>query len=83
MPEQLWFTKILNHAFAGLATSFLRSLHIEPKYPQAPITNAFAMELLVFVFLIALFTMVRSRLSVDRRLSSLSVRHRLQLQRGH
>ena len=66
MPEQLWFTKILNHAFAGLVTSFLRSLHIEPKYPQAPITNAFAMELLVFVFLIALFTMVRSRLSVDR-----------------
>jgi len=66
MPEQLWFTAILNHLFAGPVTAFLRTvLHIEPKHPAYPITNAFAMELLVFGFLLALFLLVRSRLSVD------------------
>jgi F-type H+-transporting ATPase subunit a len=65
MPEQLWFTEILNRLFAGPATAFLRMLHIEPKYAQAPISNSFAMELLVFGFLLIVFLLVRSRLSVD------------------
>ncbi|HME35632.1 MAG TPA: F0F1 ATP synthase subunit A [Candidatus Sulfotelmatobacter sp.] len=65
MPEQLWFTEILNRLFASPVTAFLRTLHIEPKYPQAPITNSLAMELLVFVFLLTLFLLVRSRLSVE------------------
>src|SRR5579862_1603623 len=65
MPEQLWFTQILNHLFAGPTTAFLRMLHVEPKYPQAPIPNSFSMELLVFFFLLAIFLIVRSRLSVD------------------
>src|ERR1700730_11992382 len=63
--EQLWFTKILNHLFAGTVTAFLRALHIEPHRPQAPISNSFAMELLVFAFLLILFLIVRSRLSVE------------------
>jgi F-type H+-transporting ATPase subunit a len=63
--EQLWFTKILNHLFSAPVTSFLRTLHIEPKYPQAPISNSFAMELLVFAFLLTLFLLLRSRLSVE------------------
>jgi F-type H+-transporting ATPase subunit a len=66
MPEQLWVTEILNRLFAGPVTSLLRALHIEPKYPAAPIPNSLAMELLVFAFLLMLFVMVRSRLSVDR-----------------
>ena len=65
MPEQLWFTEILNHLFAGPVTGLLRALHIEPHHPQAPITNTVAMELLVFVFLVVLFGLVRSRLSVE------------------
>jgi len=65
MPEQLWFTEILNHLFASPVTGLLRVLHINPAYPQAPISNAVAMELLVFLFLVALFVMVRARLSVD------------------
>jgi len=65
MPEQLWFTEVLNHLLAGPVTAFLRMLHIEPKYPSAPITNSFAMELLVFIFLLVLFLLVRSRLSVE------------------
>jgi F-type H+-transporting ATPase subunit a len=65
MPEQLWFTHILNQLFAGPATAFLRMLHIEPKHPSAPITNSFSMELLVFIFLIVIFLLLRSRLSVE------------------
>jgi len=66
MPEQLWFTEILNHLFASPVTGLLRVLHIDPEYPQAPITNSVAMQLLVFLFLVALFLLVRSRLSVDK-----------------
>ena len=65
MPEQLWFTALLNHLFASPVTAFLRSLHIEPKHAEKPISNSFAMELLVFLILIALFFLLRSRLSVD------------------
>jgi len=65
MPEQLWFTAILNRLFAGPVTAFLHLVHIEPKHAEAPITNSFAMEVLVFGFLVTLFFLVRSRLSVD------------------
>jgi F-type H+-transporting ATPase subunit a len=65
MPEQLWFTGILNHLFAGPVTGLLQALHIHPEHPQAPITNAVAMQLLVFLFLVAVFALVRTRLSVD------------------
>jgi F-type H+-transporting ATPase subunit a len=66
MPEQLWFTAILNRLFAAPVTALLQALHIEPRHPQAPIPNSLAMELLVFAFLLVLFLMIRSRLSVDR-----------------
>lgn len=65
MPEQLWFTKILNALFGGPVTSLLRAVHIEPKYPTQPIPNSFSMELLVFFFLLAVFLILRSRLSVE------------------
>lgn len=65
MPEQLFFTKLLNGLFAGPVTHLLRGLHIEPQYPQAPITNALSMEVLVVGFLLLLFIIVRSRLSVE------------------
>jgi len=66
MPEQLWFTEILNHLLAGPVTALLRAIGIEPKHPTAPIPNSFAMEFLVFAFLLVLFLLVRARLSVDR-----------------
>jgi F-type H+-transporting ATPase subunit a len=65
MPEQLWFTEILNRLLAGPVTGFLRALHLEPNHPEAPIPNSLAMELLVFFFLVAVFFLLRSRLSVD------------------
>jgi F-type H+-transporting ATPase subunit a len=66
MPEQLWFTEFLNHLFANPVTGLLRTLHIEPQYPQAPISNPVAMQLLVFLFLVLVFFLVRSSLSVDK-----------------
>ena len=65
MPEQLWFTEILNRLFAGPVNAFLALLGLHAKHPQAPLTNSFAMELLVFAFLLVVFLLVRSRLSVD------------------
>src|SRR5947208_2022101 len=66
MPEELLFTKFLNHALAGPVTAMLRALHIEPMFPQAPIPNSVAMEVLVFIFLIIFFAAVRASLSVDK-----------------
>lgn len=65
MPEQLWFTALLNHLLAGRVDAMLRALGIPPAYPQAPISNAVAMQILVTAFLILFFILVRSRLSVD------------------
>jgi F-type H+-transporting ATPase subunit a len=66
MPEQLWITALLNHWFAGPANAVLGPLGLHAKFPSAPISNAFAMELLVFGLLIAFFLLVRASLSVDR-----------------
>jgi F-type H+-transporting ATPase subunit a len=66
MPEQLWITELLNHVLAGPVTALLRAVHVEPQYPQAPITNAVAMQIVVVIFLAIVFLIVRSRLSVDR-----------------
>ena len=65
MPEQLLFTRFLNHWFADPVTALLAALHLHPEYPQAPITNAVAMEVLVVGFLLVVFIMVRSSLSVE------------------
>ncbi len=65
MPEQLWFTALLNRLLAGVVTPFLQALHVPPKHLTAPISNSFAMELLVFFFLLIVFLLLRSRLSVD------------------
>src|SRR5258708_38461285 len=65
MPEQLWFNEILNRLLAGPVTAFLRVIHIEPKHAEQPISNSFAMELLVLSILVGLFFLLRSRMSVD------------------
>ena len=65
MPTQLLFTRFLNHFFARPVDGLLAALHIAPAYPRAPITNANAMELLVFLILIAYFLVVRASLSVE------------------
>ena len=66
MPTQTLFTQFLNQHFGAFTTSFLQALHVQPKYPQAPMTDAFAMELLVFAVLVAYFVVVRLTLSVEK-----------------
>lgn len=65
MPEQLWFTKFLNHYFGGMITGLLHHLGVEPAHAAAPISNTVAMEVLVVLLLIAFFLAVRGRLSVE------------------
>ncbi len=64
--EQLAFTALLNRLFGAPVQALLQALHIHSKDPAAPISNSFAMELLVVVLLTIFFITVRSRLSVER-----------------
>jgi F-type H+-transporting ATPase subunit a len=66
MPLQLPFTAFLNHHFAGVANAVLALLHVHPKYPQQPIDNIFAMEIVVALLLLVFFAAVRITLSVDK-----------------
>jgi F-type H+-transporting ATPase subunit a len=75
--EQLFFTRFLNHYFGGFAARILsglgahslaageKSQYFFSYNPAAPISNFFAMEILVVAVLIVLFVWARSRISVD------------------
>jgi F-type H+-transporting ATPase subunit a len=63
--EQLAFTQFLNHLFGGPVLALLQALHIAVKRPARPISDSFAMETLVFLFLTLFFLATRMRLSVD------------------
>src|SRR6202158_2940412 len=64
--EQLAFTALLNRLFGAPVLALLQALHIHPKHPATPISNSFAMELLVVLLLTIFFIAVRTRLSVER-----------------
>lgn len=66
MPTQLFFTSILNNLFAAPVDRLLALVHVTPQYPQAPITNTFVMELMVFFAMLAYFVAVRVTLSVEK-----------------
>ncbi len=65
MEPELWITSIFNHALAAPASAFLSALHIshDPAHPWA---DWFICEVLVVLFIVALFSLLRARLSVDR-----------------
>jgi len=65
MPHQLWITALLNKYFAGVANAILGVFHLHSPHPEAPIPNYVAMQIVVFVFLVVVFVLVRSRLSVE------------------
>lgn len=65
MHEQLWFTELLNRYFGGVANSLLNTIHHPAAYPDAPISNFVAMEILVVGILFVFFLLVRSQLSVE------------------
>jgi F-type H+-transporting ATPase subunit a len=65
MQEQSPITDTLNKYFGNLATQVLHAVHVQPYNPQAPITETFAMELLVLGLLLIFFLLVRFSLSVE------------------
>lgn len=65
MPEQLWITALLNKYFAGVANAVMGVFHFHSNYPQAPIPNYVAMQIVVFVLLVLVFVLVRMTLSVE------------------
>jgi F-type H+-transporting ATPase subunit a len=66
MAETLGFTRLLNFLFGGAVAAILQVLGIHPANPAAPITNAFALEVLVAGGMIAFFLIVRLTLSVEK-----------------
>lgn len=66
MPDSLALTRFLNHLFGGVVTSLMQMVGVHPTYPDAPITDAFALELLVTACLIAFFVIVRLTLSAEK-----------------
>jgi F-type H+-transporting ATPase subunit a len=65
MHEQNPITDTLNKYFGNLATQILHAVHVRPYNGQAPITETFAMEILVLGLLLIFFLLVRVSLSVE------------------
>jgi len=66
LPEhELWFTKILNDVAGGAANSLLQTLHIQAENAARPFPNYVAQEILVTLIVVALFTFLRMKLSMD------------------
>jgi F-type H+-transporting ATPase subunit a len=65
MHELNPITAVLNKYFGNLATQVLHAVHVQPYNPQAPITETFAMEILVLGLLLVLFLLVRFSLNVE------------------
>jgi F-type H+-transporting ATPase subunit a len=60
------FTVLLNKYFGSLAIQVMHAVHVQPYNPAAPITEAFAMEILVIALLVVFFIAVRISLSVEK-----------------
>jgi F-type H+-transporting ATPase subunit a len=66
MPESLAVTRLLNQLFGPLVASLMNIVGVHPANPAAPISDAFALELLVAGGLILFFLIVRMSLSVEK-----------------
>ena len=59
-------SRFLNGIFAGPVDAVLHALGIQPAHPNAPITNALTLEIVVFFFLLLFFLLVRGSLRVEK-----------------
>ena len=66
MEHELFITRWFNDNLAGLGNSLLGLVHVSAAEPARPWTNFVTMEILVAIFMMALFAYLRSRLSVER-----------------
>ncbi|HEX4748326.1 MAG TPA: F0F1 ATP synthase subunit A [Bryobacteraceae bacterium] len=64
--HELWITKIFNNTLAGPANALLNAIHFPAADPASPWSDWMVCEILVFLFVIVLFAILRARLSVDR-----------------
>ena len=65
MPDQLWFTALLNKILAGVVAVLLTKLGLPPADPAHPIPNYIAMEVSVIVLMIVCALWLKRRLSLE------------------
>ena len=66
VTHEAWLTKLFNAWFAGLGNSLLALFNQKAENPAEPWADFMVMQILVAVILIAVFAVLRSRLSVDK-----------------
>jgi F-type H+-transporting ATPase subunit a len=66
MHESLAITNLLNHLFGPTIVSAMNTLGLHATHPDAPIDDAFALELAVAAGLVLCFLIVRFTLSVEK-----------------
>lgn len=66
VTHEALLTKLFNAWFGGLGNQLLRLFGMKAANPAEPWADFMVMQLLVFVLLILLFAVLRSRLSVDK-----------------
>jgi F-type H+-transporting ATPase subunit a len=66
VTHEAWLTKLFNEYFAGLGNWLLALFRQTAPNPAEPWADFIVMQLLVAVILIALFAILRTRLSVER-----------------
>lgn len=64
--HELWLTRLFNEHLGGVANSILNAAGVTPDDPAHPWQNWLVMEILVVALLMALFAVLRPRLSVDK-----------------
>jgi F-type H+-transporting ATPase subunit a len=66
MKHELWITALFNKYLAGPANSLLNAIHFPARDPANPWSDWMVCEILVVLFVLVFFAIVRTRLSVDR-----------------
>lgn len=64
--HELWITNLFNRALSGPANAVLDAVHLSARDHRNPWTDWMVCELVVVLFIVVLFAVLRSRLSVDR-----------------
>ena len=66
MVPNFWITRLLNHLFAPVAVALMNMVGVHPADPARPINDTYALEVLVALWLVVVFLIVRFTLSVEK-----------------